>query len=138
MNSTKKKAYKAEYELTSITKEELISKYNIDKDILGDISHWKKKASTPIRESNQVIASPKPPPDNMLDSIYEAKKDVLVSVKSFLVSFELDEYNTKAMKDVVGIIKDLESAELIKEGKSSGPTVNIAIQDIVKRYEDDC
>lgn len=149
MNPITKKAYKAEFETSNITLEELHSKYNIDPEQLGDTSSWEKRSSAVTVMAEEQ--PPKMPRDkqiepahlvedetNFLDTIQETKRLALTSTKEFFENYDTEEVTTKEFKDMVGVLKDLESGELIRQGKDSGPTVNILIQNLTERFQDDC
>jgi len=158
MNPITKKAYKAEFETSNITLEELYKKYDITKEELGSTENWEKRASVTISAADtfkQIIKpeviSDQPAHSNItpevtlvddkedfLTIIQDTKELALTSTKQFFEDYDTDEVTTKEFKDMVGVLKDLESGELIRQGKDTGPTVNILIQNLTEKFQDDC
>lgn len=161
MNPITKKAYKAEFETSNISLEDLLTKYNITKEELGSTTMWEKRAGVgivpdptykrkdiikPELTSKSCDIAPNPGQDiivldeeeDFLDIIQDTKKLALISTKQFFEDYDTDEVTTKEFKDMVGVLKDLESGELIRQGKDSGPTVNILIQNLTEKFKDDC
>lgn len=153
MNPITKRAYKVEFETSNITKAELIKKYNIAPEQLGNTDSWEKRAGVGIvREDNYVrkditalrekpekklVTEPQEPKD-FLATIQETKELALTSTKQFFQDYDTDEVTTKEFKDMVGVLKDLEAGELVRQGKDTGPTVNILIQNLTEKFHDDC
>lgn len=150
MNPITKKAYKTEFETSNISLEDLLEKYNITKEELGSTSSWKKRVEvlpdntykrkdiikpdiTPSPETVEPVLD-----ENFLDIIQDIKKLALASTKQFFENYNTDEVTTKEFKDMVVVLRDLESGELIRQGKNTGPTVNILIQNLTEKFQDDC
>lgn len=145
MNPVTKKAYKVEFETTPITLHELLIKYNITQEELGSTDMWEKRV-----KPTEIITKPRAPHKNlpditlddksMLDEIDDTKKLILVKVKEYFSEDGDSEFaSTKEFKDMVGVLKDLEAGELVKEGKADkGPTINILVQNLTERFRDDC
>lgn len=150
MNPITKKAYKTEFETSNISLEDLLEKYNITKEELGSTSSWKKRVEvlpdntykrkdiikpdiTPSPETVEPVLD-----ENFLDIIQDTKKLALASTKQFFENYNTDEVTTKEFKDMVVVLRDLESGELIRQGKNTGPTVNILIQNLTEKFQDDC
>jgi len=155
MNPITKRAYKVEFETSNITIEELCRKYNITKEQLGSTEKWEKRATVVL--ANPICIEKRPntigkpahskgnkdiivsgEPKTMLDTIQETKELALDSTKQFFENYNTDEVTTKEFKDMVGVLKDLEAGELLKEGKGQGTTVNILVQNLTERFRDDC
>lgn len=154
MNPITKRAYKAEFETSNISIEDLLTKYNITKEELGSTTMWEKRAGVGIVPDSTYkrkdIIKPEIAPntgqdiivldkeEDFLDIIQDTKKLALTSTKQFFEDYDTDEVTTKEFKDMVGVLKDLESGELIRQGKDTGPTVNILIQNLTEKFQDDC
>jgi len=166
MNPVTKKAYKIEFETTNITIDELYEKYNITAQDLGSTASWEKRASVTLSKEEafkqkikpelspeaEANSSPKAAPvkrttpsklvvdgeDDMLASIQETKALVLTSTKQFFEDYTASDVTTKEFKDMVGVLKDMEMSELTRQGKNTGPTVNILIQNLTEKFKDDC
>jgi len=150
MNPITKKAYKAEFETSNISLEDLLTKYNITKKELGSTLRWEKRVGivpdntykrkdiikpdiAPNLEPGAIVLD-----ENFLDIIQDTKKLALASTKQFFEDYNNEEVTTKEFKDMVVVLKDLESGELIRQGKNTGPTVNILIQNLTEKFQDDC
>lgn len=145
MNPIIKKAYKAEFETSNISIPDICKKYNIIPEDLGDTSDWEKRASEPntdiivIDKEEDITPSEIVDTDDcMLDDIREIKKLALDSTRQFFQDYDTNEVSTKEFKDMVGVLKDIESGELVRQGVDKGPTVNILVQNMVERFKDDC
>lgn len=153
MNPITKKAYKAEFETTNLTIEEIITKYNIDKESLGSTETWEKRATVQIKklDSFKPVIVPDLAPntsletnrldegEDILEEIQSIKRLALSSTREFFEGFDIDEITTKEFKDMVGVLKDIEVGELARQGKgNSGPTINILVQSLTENFKDDC
>jgi len=142
MNPITKKAYKFEFETSNISLQELIDKYQITKEELGNTTGWKKRelpTSKPAHKCKEKQKLSLVEEKTMLEEIQDTKVLVLATVKEYFgPDGDSGMASTKEIKDMVGVLKDLESGELLKDGKGQGPTVNILIQNLAEKFKDDC
>lgn len=139
------KSYKIEYEQTPITLPKLRKKYSLTAD---DTRGWRKQL---VRTSQPDIITVMPPPteiepttDNthivigeMEESILKAKKLAIARVVSYFDGLDpTAEIEVKEFKDMTGVLTSL--GDSIKRKEENGPTVNILVQNLMKRLVDDC
>jgi len=128
------KAYQSEFENSDISIPELCKKYNIASTQLGDTKNWKKPA--PTKQTQPIVIVEDKP---FLEEIQEVKKLVIISTREFFENYDPSMVSTKEFKDMSGVLKDLEAGEFVRQGKlNNGPTVNILVQNLTKRFKDDC
>lgn len=143
--------YEAEYNTTNITKAELCDKYNIS---MSDLAHIKEpQQELETTPSIVVVDEPKQTQTNIqthtntslttednseagefLTSIYAFKTAALKEAHSQLVgNYELD---SRELKNLVSTVDILEKSVTKTDG--AGNTVNIMVQNIMNKYDDDC
>jgi hypothetical protein len=130
-------AYRAEYESTPITLEELATKYSLTQEDLKDASTW--KAYSPpatIVPAPRTLRAPAPTTSDLTvtEKIEKFKEDALEHCLTFM-SQQAEFAEVKEFKDIVAIVDSIEKS--YKSTKDTGPTINIMIQNLMERFSDD-
>jgi len=120
------KIYKREYETTDITKSALQAKYQLP-TIPED---WMKPSKPTETNKQEAIV----PPSTNTEKIEEFKKLALNHALKFMQD-DAQFAEVKEFKDMVSIVGTIEAS--YKDTKPEN-TINIAIQNIVKGFTDDC
>ena len=130
--------YQAEYETTpDLTISDLCQKYNIETKQLKGYTKWKKREETnklPKREdtnNSTVLVDDK---ENLLKDIDTFKSLAMTHALNFMRN-DIEFAGVKDFKDMVSIVGTIENS--LKDTKPEN-TINIAIQNIVKEFKDDC
>lgn len=151
--------YQIEFQSTDITIEELCKKYDVTTKDLKGYTKWTKD-----KPDIEVLTDPKQPsqtpenavtvlPSSSLDKKEDnelnnsTKETVLADVKKFkglaiahaIAFMENDaEYaEVKEFKDMVAVVDSIEkSYKDVKD--NSGTTINMVVQNLVQKFEDDC
>lgn len=136
--------YKREYETTPISLADIKAKYNI-KDTV-DTSDWTKsivsskailaqaQPSVPQTPHNNSLVSSSDEDYNLQDDVDKAKKLIVKNALDILVH-DTNDITIKEFKDVVSIIDTLDNK---KDTNNSQTNITIAIQNLVKGFNDDC
>jgi len=127
-------AYKLEYETTpDLTIDELCQKHDIVKEQLPDYKQWKKQVDIISGELTQeVVVSENP---KILDDI-ERFKQLAVQRAVEFIEQDARFAEVKEFKDIVAIVDTIEKS--YKNKTTNEPTINILIQNLVKKFNDDC
>lgn len=143
--------YQIEYQTTDITIAKLCEKYGVQTKQLPGYTKWEKQAKeqTAIVELVDIIDIAPPPvarPEHRDIVLATDKTEILSQVSEFkalamahALKFMNDDSEfseVKEFKDVVAIVDSIEKS--YKDIKLDGTTINIAIQNIVKDFKDDC
>lgn len=144
--------YQAEYERTpNMTISELCTKYDVQTKQLKGYTKWQKKIenttepaeaeddiiSQPIASTAQhsELATPKTSEDVQLE-IDEFKRLAVAHATKFMRE-DVEFAEVKEFKDIVAIVDSIEKS--YKDTKDpQGTTINIAIQNLVEKFSDDC
>lgn len=138
--------YQIEYETTDISIESLCTKYDVQTKQLKGYTKWTKGLGEPdIAEPLQadIITSPidtqdlKIPKDTveLLESIEDFKRKAVAHAIKFMRD-DAEFAEVKEFKDMVAIVDSIEKS--YKDTKDTGPTVNILIQNLTEKFQDDC
>lgn len=134
--------YQAEYETSEITLEALCDKYSIKQTQLTGCLEWEKRG-TEIEVLTQVNELPETrepyeiiEPTKIFEDISEFKELAIAHALDFMKN-NAKYAEVKELKDVVAIVDSIESS-FNKNKQPQGPTVHIAIQNLVERFRDDC
>lgn len=140
-------SYQIEYENTDITIDELCSKYDVTTKQLKGYTKWSKKTSETnelpeLIEPSKPIVTKKPADitivndkEQVLSDIDEFKRLAVAHAVKFIKD-DAEFAEVKEFKDMVAIVDSIEKS--YKDTKEQGPTINIAIQNLVERFKDDC
>lgn len=130
------KAYRTEYETTPISIEALCMKYNLDEEEIK-AQRWSKPLApatsptlpTQIQTINESLS--------LQDDIETFKRQAVTLAKDCLTSFDPAFNSIKDFKDLVDIVDKVEKS--YKDNSSDQSlNINVAIQNIVQRFKDDC
>ena len=133
--------YQTEYENTpDLTIEQLCEKYNVTTKQLKGYTKWKKHIVIPDSSplvTKQPIATPT---NNNLDkeqlvSDIDTFKSLAMAHALKFMKHDAEFAEVKEFKDMVSIVGTIEAS--IKDDKPEN-VINIAIQNIVKGFQDDC
>lgn len=156
-------AYKAEYETTPITLTDLMAKYELTKEDLPGHETWtsfitkqamptkkprltKKQAkvdkvlATIVEEPiprQDLITSPEEPTETQLDKIAQFKELALDHCINFM-NKDAKFSEVKEFKDIVAIVDTLEKSYQKVDPDAGKPTINILINNLMERFNDDC
>lgn len=125
--------YKKEYEQTDITIKELCEKYDITTKQLKGYTKWTKEIKDPIVTQTPSHEASQPT-NQILDDIEEFKKLAVRHAVNFIKE-DARFAEVKEFKDMVAIVDTIEKS--YKNQTEQGPTINIAIQNLVERFKDD-
>ena len=140
-------AYKIEYETTDISMAHLCDKYNIAICELSGCESWTKSIEN-HKTSRDIVKEQKatPPAEQQPIPLANSKEQVLDNIEEFkqlaikhavrFIKEESQYADVKEFKDMVSIVDSIEKS--YNSNKETGTTVNIAIQNLVNRYKDDC
>lgn len=125
--------YKAEYENTSITIDELIHKYSVTIDELGDCDKWLKN-SAPSQNVQLVTTNTdtKKSKETILDEINDFKIAAVTYANDFMKN-DIAYADIKDFKDIVAIVDSIEKS--YKDTKDN-TTINVLIQNLQQRFKD--
>lgn len=136
--------YQAEYETTpDFTIDDLCQKYDVTTKQLKGHDSWAKRLQEPTKlpepteTNNDIIANSnidKPSTAETLDDIEEFKQLAIAHAVKFMKD-DVRFAEVKEFKDMVAIVDSIEKS--YKDTKPEN-TINIAIQNIVKEFKDDC
>lgn len=139
--------YQIEYQTSDITIDELCEKYGVVTKQLSGYTKWEKAEEPPeVIEPAEIIIAPeaKPQPrdldiadgeEEMKEQIGEFKKLAMAHAVKFMKD-DAEFAEVKEFKDMVAIVDSIEKS--YKGAEASGNTINIAIQKLVQKFEDDC
>lgn len=151
------KAYRNEYETTEISLEALLFKYGIEEGKI-DTSDWQKRNSSTIIEAKPSIKEPQQsiqlkhtelpkvinnelviPDDikNNKDKIDEFKNKTLDVALAFIKDFNPDFHTIRDLKDMQALVDSIEKSYL-KAPDDKNININVAIQNIMQNFKDDC
>jgi len=142
--------YQAEYETTpDLTISDLCQKYNIETKQLKGYTKWQKRNT----ETTETSKLPKSTETNKLPETTKPSNSIVIVNEEDLLK-DIDTFKSLAMthalkfmrndvefaevkefKDMVSIVGTIENS--LKDNKPEN-TINIAIQNIVKDFKDDC
>jgi len=135
-------AYKSEFEQTDITIDELCHKYEVDKEQIVGYEEWTKNIVEPQLEQTPVTLVTQE--NNTLVTI-EEESDILDDVENFkklamahaikFMKQDAEYAEIKEFKDMCKVVLDIEAS--YKDSKPENQ-INIAIQNIIKDFKDDC
>lgn len=143
-------AYKAEYEHTDISIQDLLKKYQLDKEDIKGYKEWTKVLPTPRTTPRTVI--PTTPTDivtivddlpvtivtdSQLKKIEEFKELALEHCLKFMQK-DAQFSEVKEFKDIVAIVNTLEVSYQKADPDAGKPTINIMINNLLERFNDDC
>ena len=154
MTKTLLQSLKMEYENSDISLADLCLKHGVFADELTGADSWEKSEEyQPKPDDTPLIPEILPPtqptstepqptaeetPEDIalvLENIQVFKKSVVEYALDFIQSAHMAE--VKEVKDVVAMVDSIEKS--YKDLKpQQGPTINIAIQNLVSRFKDDC
>jgi len=129
--------YQAEYEQNQdMTIQDLCDKYSVTTKQLKGYTKWKKPiASTEVLEPIATAEVIEPvAPIEITDDIESFKKLAISHALKFMRD-DVEFAEVKEFKDMVSIVGTIEAS--YKDTKPEN-TINIAIQNIVKGFQDDC
>ena len=147
--------YQAEYETTpDMTIDDICTKYDVRTKQLKGYTKWRKRAENSDEPTEAeaedfdvsiVPSVPKKPNHDL--AIPKDREELLTDIDNFkslaiahAVKFMKDDAEfaeVKEFKDMVAIVDSIEkSYRDVKD--PSGTTINIAIQNLVERFSDDC
>jgi hypothetical protein len=160
-------AYQAEYEHTDISIDALLEKYQLTKDDIKGYEAWRKPGelevvkpkprrtkkidkvlqNLEVVDNKQEVLPTLPPTittlpettatEGQLKKIEEFKELALDHCLNFMHrDAKLSE--VKEFKDIVAIVNTLETSYQKTDPDVGKPTVNILIQNLVERFQDDC
>jgi len=147
MNKALLQSYKIEYETSDISIEDLCKKYDIATKDLKGYTKWQKILSS----EDDIIDEPEPQKTiDILDTnivTNETKEVLLDDIDTFkrlavkqavkFIKEDAQFAEVKEFKDMVAIVDSIEKS--YKDVKDPiGTTINIAIQNLVERFSDDC
>lgn len=131
-----------EYETTDITLDDLCAKHNCAIEELKGSEEWNKRSNiiTTAEIVNQPEHSEQKPTNQIVlttieDKIKEFKEKAVDAALSF-INKDVRFAEVKEFKDMVAIVDSIDKS--LQKGTDSGPTVNILIQNLTERYQDDC
>ena len=147
--------YRLEYENTDISIDELCLKYDVSRDDLINSNTWHKtsecipelvtsevqQVKNKVTKIAMMTAEPLAPQDiaptsnDMLEQIEEFKRIAIAYALKFIKT-EAEYADIKDFKEVVNIVDSIEKS--YKNNRPTETTVNIAIQNLVERFSDDC
>lgn len=138
--------YQAEYERTpNMTIEDLCEKYDVQTKQLKGYTKWQKRAPEidELPETGDIIAIPRN--DSKQLAIPKTTKELLDDVEEFkqlavahAVKFMKDDAEFAEVKEFKDMVAIVDSIEKSYKGTKPENTINIAIQNIVKNFNDDC
>lgn len=160
-------AYKAEYEHTNITIEALLKKYQLDKEDIEGYEEWRKPGEqpatilAPLTQVATLIGSkPKTKKQTTVDKIIMQAEVVTPTESKTIEQTHIDkieEFKVKALdhclkfmnkdaqfsevkefKDIVAIVDSLEKSYQKVDPDAGKPTINILINNLMARFQDDC
>tara|TARA_R110000851_G_scaffold333042_2_gene510869 strand:- start:929 stop:1366 length:438 start_codon:yes stop_codon:yes gene_type:complete len=133
--------YQAEYESDpDITIDMLCDKYSISTKQLKGYTKWAKTTDNTISAPTTIISNPivplvKPKEELLLD--IDTFKALAVAHAIKFMNNDAEFAEVKEFKDMVAIVDSLEKS--YKDDKNpTGTTINIAIQNLVEKFQDDC
>ena len=132
--------YQIEYETTDITIDALCAKYDITTSALKGHQGWTKRTIETtthlpsVPTSEHKLVSSKPSNKQIIDNIQEFKELAMEHALKFMRN-DAEFAEVKEFKDMVSIVGTIEAS--YKDDKPEN-TINIAIQNIVKDFTDDC
>ena len=132
------KSYQAEYETSNISLKDIINKYGIEEELTRE---WSKKqeviitgATIDLPAAPATIDEPDTDKETMLRDIASFKKEIIAYAKEQMADSHLLEI--KEAKELMAIVSSVEAS--LKDIKSTGPTINILVQQLAEKYQDDC
>lgn len=144
MTATQLLNHKIEYETTDISLPSLCTKYSIKKDQLKDCLTWKKENANVIVGEQELY--PRAIQDTKTDQDYsETEQSFLeditkfkrLAIKHALHAVKDAQYlEVKEFKDLVSIMDTIEKSVLPRD-EDSQTNINIAIQNMARKYNDD-
>lgn len=140
--------YQIEYETTDISIESLCTKYDVQTKQLKGYTKWAKRLgeqniveptqadiiTSPIGTQLQDLKIPKDT-EELLESIEDFKRKAVAHAIKFMKD-DAEFAEVKEFKDMVAIVDSIEKS--YKDTKDTGPTVNILIQNLTEKFQDDC
>ena len=156
-------AYQAEYEHTNITIDALLEKYQLTKDDIKGYESWRKPGEVELVKTKpkrtkkidkvlqtledqpivpEVITTPDleietTATESQLKKIEEFKELALAHCLNFMHrDAKLSE--VKEFKDIVAIVNTLETSYQKTDPDAGKPTINILVQNLMERFNDDC
>lgn len=156
-------AYQAEYEHTNISIDALLEKYQLTKDDIKGYESWKKPGevakpkrtkkidkvlqnldakpnivpATTITTTDIVTLPETTVTESQLKKIEEFKELALDHCLNFMHrDAKLSE--VKEFKDIVAIVNTLETSYQKTDPDAGKPTINILVQNLMERFNDDC
>lgn len=161
-------AYQAEYEHTNITIDALLEKYQLTKDDIKGYELWRKpgeivietkvkpkrtkKIDKVLQTLEAIDSKPTAPTittlgiatlpettatESQLKKIEEFKELALDHCLNFMHrDAKLSE--VKEFKDIVAIVNTLETSYQKTDPGAGKPTINILVQNLMERFNDDC
>ena len=141
--------YRKEFESSDITIQELCKKYHVTLKELKGYSTWKKEQPKP--QPKQPPAAPVPianieipqlpkklpitPTDTSVkDDIEKFKKLAIANALRFIEE-DIAFASVKDFKDIVAIVDSIDKS--YKDIKDTGPTIQVLVQNIFERFNDD-
>jgi len=142
-------AYKAEYEHTDISIQDLLKKYQLDKEDIKGYKEWTKVLPTPrivtpqlVEPTLDIVTIVDDLPvtivtDSQLKKIEEFKELALEHCLKFMKK-DAQFSEVKEFKDIVAIVNTLETSYQKADPDAGKPTINIMINNLLERFNDDC
>lgn len=149
-----------EYETTSITLDSLCHKHKVKLPELKGSSEWQKRPgieepkeptetivipditiNIPEQPKATTIVIPDTPIDTSVTASMEDKirdfKEKAIDAALVFINQDVRFAEVKEFKDMVAIVDSIDNS-LRKPGLNNGPTINILVQNLAERYQDDC
>jgi hypothetical protein len=141
MNKTELLNIQIEFETTEITIEEICDKYSIKPSQLKGYTKWKRRFVQEVKPSDIIVAPTTSPATPPIETNSKIQDDINIfktkAVKYALEQIEDTKYlEIREFKDLVSIVSTVETS--IAKNDDSVNTVNIMIQNIMNKYQDDC
>lgn len=143
--------YQIEYEKTpDLTIPELCEKYSVETKQLPGYTKWQKETSptqlteaTIVTEAEPLAPAPKDNKDfilakdeaELLSQVDEFKTLAMAHALAFMKN-DAEFAEVKEFKDVVKIVLDVESSVRVTDTPTTN--INILVQNLSKRFDDDC
>jgi len=153
-------AYKAEYEHTDISIPDLLKKYQLDKGDIEGHEEWMKSGDLVTTLLAQTKGKKQNIVDKMLTRIESNTVQPVTHIENIVMVdhiASIDEFKTLALahclkfmrkdaqfsevkefKDIVAIVDSLEKSYQKADPDAGKPTINILINNLMERFQDDC
>ena len=132
--------YQMEFEHSNITINELLEKYNLDLEDLKGHELWEKSSPTLVPS---IIPNITPATleesteDTLEEQVLTFKEKAMAHCLTFMEK-DVRFAEVKEFKDIVSIVDSIDKSLQKGNPDDKGVTVNVLVQSITEKFQDDC